>query len=79
MDIWSAEAVNSYPMLYALRSEWQKSQKLNGLRILHNIPNSFDTLLKVEYLLQAGANVTVTCMKAIRVANEDHATQQMKT
>ena len=49
-----------YPFLEELNNEWAISKPLEGYRILHNIPLTNETLLKLESLFLAGAEVTVT-------------------
>ena len=44
-----------------LRDRWQKSKPLSGVRILHKIiPLTFETLVKLESIVAAGAHITVT-------------------
>lgn len=49
-----------YPFLRRLCLEWTGSRPLEGVRILHNIPLTRETMLKLEPLYLAGADVTVT-------------------
>ncbi|WP_169054223.1 NAD(P)-dependent oxidoreductase [Nitratireductor sp. XY-223] len=65
MDIEKLQRFNSayvgdYPFLQDLGSEWAQSRPLAGLRILHNIPLTRETMLKLEPLYLGGADVTVT-------------------
>ncbi len=46
--------------LSKMSREWGNKKPLQGLRILHNLLNSFETLQKLEPLLLAGADLTVT-------------------
>ncbi|KTD06789.1 NAD-binding protein [Legionella jamestowniensis] len=52
-------------LLNDLTSQWLKSKPLAGIRLLHNIPLTYETLVKLESLLLAGANLTVTHTKCI--------------
>jgi adenosylhomocysteinase len=52
-------------MLNSLRDLWSNTQVLKGIRILHNIPLTFETLMKLESLLAGGAELTVTHTKFI--------------
>lgn len=52
--------VGDYPFLKDLGSEWARSKPLDGVRILHNIPLTRETMLKLEPLYLGGADVTVT-------------------
>ncbi|KTC81396.1 NAD-binding protein [Legionella brunensis] len=47
-------------LLNDLRNQWIKSKPLAGIKLLHNIPLTYETLVKLESLLAAGANLTVT-------------------
>jgi adenosylhomocysteinase len=49
-----------YPLLYNLRQHWSRDKPLAGVNILHNIPLTFETAVKLESLIAAGANLTVT-------------------
>ncbi|WP_419906136.1 NAD-binding protein [Hoeflea sp.] len=65
MDIEKLRRFNSayvgdFPFLEELSSEWIGKKPLDGLRILHNIPLTRETMLKLEPLYLAGADVTVT-------------------
>jgi len=50
----------NYPFLRRQFEEWQKTKPLAGVRIVHNLINSFETLLKIEALAHAGADLTIT-------------------
>ncbi len=65
MDINKLQRFNStydgdYPFLKELGATWAATRPLEGLRILHNIPLTRETMLKLEPLYLAGADVTVT-------------------
>lgn len=47
-------------LLDDLRSLWLKTKPLAGVKILHNTPLSYETLVKLESLISAGACLTVT-------------------
>lgn len=51
------------PLLENLKQSWLKTRPLAGIRILHNIPLTYETLVKLESLLAAGAELTVTQAK----------------
>ncbi|KTD78809.1 NAD-binding protein [Legionella waltersii] len=55
-------------MLNSLRELWLKTQALKGIRILHNIPLTYETLVKLESLQASGADLTVTHTKFIPVS-----------
>ncbi|MEX3008721.1 NAD-binding protein [Hoeflea sp. TYP-13] len=68
MDIEKLQRFNSayegeYPFLQELGSQWARSKPLEGFRILHNIPLTRETMLKLEPLYLAGAELTVTHLK----------------
>ena len=65
MEIEKLQQFNStydgdYPFLQQLSSTWTARRPLEGLRVLHNIPLTRETMLKLEPLYLAGADVTVT-------------------
>lgn len=65
MNIEKLQQFNSayegdYPFLLELSSTWTARRPLEGLRVLHNIPLTHETMLKLEPLYRAGADVTVT-------------------
>ncbi|MDA4844051.1 NAD-binding protein [Hoeflea poritis] len=65
MDIQKLQRFNSayvgdFPFLKDLVSEWAQTRPLEGIRILHNIPLTRETMLKLEPLYLGGADVTVT-------------------
>ncbi len=65
MDIDALSSFNrrykgDYPFLQELNEEWSRSRPLEGLRLLHNIPLTRETMLKLESLYRAGASVLVT-------------------
>lgn len=47
-------------LLNDLRAQWSKTKPLAGVSVLHNIPLTYETLIKLESLLIAGAKLTVT-------------------
>ncbi|AJC49290.1 NAD-binding protein [Allofrancisella guangzhouensis] len=49
-----------YPFLTKLNEQWAKDKPLKGLKILHNIPITRETLIKLESLYLAGAEILVT-------------------
>ena len=57
---YNREYNGSYPFLEELNNEWAASKPLTGYKIIHNIPLTNETLLKLESLFLAGAEVTVT-------------------
>lgn len=48
------------PFLQKQREQVQKTQPYKGLKILHNIPLTLESLFKIENLLLGGADLTVT-------------------
>ncbi len=52
-------------LLDNLKQLWSKTKPLAGVSILHNIPLTYETLVKLESLLAAGANLTVTQVKFV--------------
>lgn len=65
MDIEKLHRFNNayegdYPFLQELSRTWTERRPLEGLRVLHNIPLTRETMLKLEPLYRAGADVTVT-------------------
>lgn len=50
----------NYPFLHQLKKRWLEEKPLQGIRILHNIPVTLETLVKLESLIAAGADLTVT-------------------
>ncbi|WED41864.1 NAD(P)-dependent oxidoreductase [Legionella cardiaca] len=50
-------------LLNDLRVQWNKTKPLTGIKLLHNIPLTYETLVKLEPLLVAGAELTVTNTK----------------
>lgn len=48
------------PFMHAQLAEWQTSQPLKGLKILHHVPVVQNTLLKIACVQAAGAEVVVT-------------------
>jgi len=68
MDLEALQSFNQrydgqYPFLQQLNAEWQQSRPLEGRRVLHNIPLTRETMLKLESLYLAGADVTVTHLR----------------
>lgn len=53
-------------MLQNLYSLWGKTKPLQGTKVLHNIPLTYETLVKLESLLVAGADLTVTQVKFVQ-------------
>lgn len=49
-----------YPFLLRQFEEFKRTKPLLGVRVVHNLINSFETLLKLEALVHAGADLTVT-------------------
>ncbi|MEM6464604.1 MAG: NAD-binding protein [Pseudomonadota bacterium] len=72
-----------YPFLRELGATWVAKRPLEGLRVLHNIPLTRETMLKLEPLYLAGADITVThldlpglqpkqeCVEVLRDAGAD--------
>jgi adenosylhomocysteinase len=65
MDIEKLQRFNAsyegeYPFLKSLAATWTETRPLEGLRVLHNIPLTRETMLKLEPLYISGADVTVT-------------------
>lgn len=65
MDIEKLQRFNAsydgeYPFLQSLANTWAETRPLEGMRVLHNIPLTHETMLKLEPLYIAGADVTVT-------------------
>lgn len=48
------------PFMHRMREEWAVTQPAKGLRIVHNIPLTVTTLLKLECLRAGGAELLVT-------------------
>ncbi|MCY6381029.1 NAD-binding protein [Hoeflea prorocentri] len=68
MDIGKLQDFNSnyvgdYPLLRKLAEDWAERKPLRGLRLLHNIPITRETMLKLEPLYLSGADVTVTHLR----------------
>jgi adenosylhomocysteinase len=55
--------VGDYPFLQRLNDDWGRRRPLAGLSVLHNVPITRETLLKLESLLLGGAAVTVTHLR----------------
>ncbi|WP_133128214.1 NAD(P)-dependent oxidoreductase [Legionella nagasakiensis] len=53
-----------------LKKQWSKTSPLTGVKILHNIPLTYETLVKLESLLVAGAQLTVTHTKFLPIPPE---------
>lgn len=53
--------------LRKMSREWSERKPLQGVRVLHNLLNSFETLQKLEPLLHAGADLTVTSADWARI------------
>lgn len=49
-----------YPFLKRQLEHYKQNKPLQGVRILHNMINSFETLLKLEVLAHSGAELTIT-------------------
>ncbi len=65
MDIEKLQRFNAsydgeFPFLQSLAATWSETRPLEGMRVLHNIPVTQETMLKLEPLYIAGADVTVT-------------------
>ena len=54
------------PFLHKQNLDWEKRKPLQGVKILHNLMNTFETLLKLEPLLRAGADLTLTRLDVIQ-------------
>jgi len=73
MDVQLLSEINkgySDPNIHLLRKlneKWAKEKPLKNISILHNLILSYETLQKIESLLWAGANLTVTNCDLIRV------------
>ncbi|CDZ76435.1 Adenosylhomocysteinase [Legionella massiliensis] len=52
-------------LLDNLKQLWSKTKPLAGIKILHNIPLTYETLVKLESLVAAGADLTVTQVKFV--------------
>ncbi|NVJ96507.1 MAG: hypothetical protein HWE25_00045 [Alphaproteobacteria bacterium] len=48
------------PFMHRMRHAWRDERPLDGLRIAHNIPLTLTTLLKLDCLQLAGADLTVS-------------------
>ena len=57
---FNRQYTGDYPFLTKQKREWSSTRPLEGIRILHNVPITRETLLKLEPLLVAGADLTVT-------------------
>jgi adenosylhomocysteinase len=54
-----------FPLIKEQMEEFSSSKPYEGLKIFHNIPLTMCTVLKVETLLKAGADVTVSAINAV--------------
>ena len=54
-----------FPLIKQQMEEFSSSKPYEGLKIFHNIPLTMCTVLKVETLLKAGADVTVSAINAV--------------
>jgi len=65
-DIAKLESINRkysepfIPFLQEQTSDFDVRKPLRGVKILHNCINTYETLLKIEPLLKAGADLTMT-------------------
>lgn len=55
--------------LHKMNTIWERKKPLQGYRVLHNLINSFETLHKIESLLKAGADLTVTQLDLVKIAD----------
>lgn len=75
---WNKYPAQELPLLIQQRSEWTTTKALKGLKILHNVPLTIETLIKVDCLVQAGADVTLTRTRFIRPAESETLHQMIK-
>jgi adenosylhomocysteinase len=61
---------DSLPFLQRMNREWEAQKPLKGVKILHNLLNSFETLHKLEPLLRAGADLTVTSADWVQIPHQ---------
>jgi len=59
-DAWSHQSTSEVPFLLKQNEYMKENRPYEGLRILHNIPLSLETVCKLEPLLHSGAEITVT-------------------
>lgn len=72
---WSFYNESNAPFLVNSYRNWSQTKPFQGLKVLHNIPLSIDTVCKVNALIAGGADVTVTCTKMLRTHTQDIAEQ----
>ena len=77
-EFWHTYEYLDRPFLTEQRHQWQREQPLQGIRVLHNTPLTVETLMKVDCLVQAGADVTLTRTQFIRPAESDALHQAIK-
>jgi adenosylhomocysteinase len=58
------------PFLFELKEKVSINKPYKGLRVLHNLPLTVITLMKIEALLLGGANVTVSPLQGIDIQRE---------
>ena len=56
---------HDYFLTHEQTKSWRQARPFAGLKILHNVPLYDNTLLKIEALLYAGADVTVSVPRNI--------------
>ncbi len=53
------------PFLFELREKMADEKPYKGLRVMHNVPLTLTTIIKIEALLLGGADVTVSSIKTV--------------
>jgi adenosylhomocysteinase len=59
------------PFLGRMNQDYSSRKPLQGVRILHNLVNSYETLLKLEPLIRAGADLTVTAFDLFQLPYQE--------
>ncbi|MEB3701683.1 Putative adenosylhomocysteinase [Candidatus Bealeia paramacronuclearis] len=65
-EAWDHYNPGAIPFLLRDRERFLNEKPYRGLKILHNTPLSLDATCKIQLLLMAGADVTVTCVPFLR-------------
>ncbi|EKE00931.1 MAG: hypothetical protein ACD_21C00250G0004 [uncultured bacterium] len=64
-EVWGRFDSQHIPFLTRLKQKMETSQPYKGLKIFHNIPLTFETVIKVDSLLLGGADVVVSGVSVI--------------
>lgn len=68
---WKTHKSSEIPFLLESRNHCIQHKPLKGVSILNNTPLSLETLIKVDCLIAAGANVTLTSTRFIKPNSEN--------